>query len=75
MFPVYEVVNGNYELSAPSKLIALAPQKKKPVTEYLKGQGRYRHLFTPQNMHIVDEIQRWTDERWAKLQRKVEQTA
>jgi len=75
VFPVYEVVNGNYELSAPSKLIALAPQKKKPVTEYLKGQGRYRHLFTPQNMHIVDEIQRWTDERWAKLQRKVEQTA
>ena len=75
VFPVYEVVNGNYELSAPSKLIALAPQKKKPVTEYLKGQGRYRHLFTPQNMHIVDEIQRWTDERWTKLQRKVEQTA
>jgi pyruvate ferredoxin oxidoreductase beta subunit len=75
VFPVYEVVKGKYELSTPSKLIALAPQKKKPITEYLKGQGRYRHLFTPQNKHVVDEIQRWTDERWAKLQKKVEQTA
>jgi pyruvate ferredoxin oxidoreductase beta subunit len=75
VFPVYEVVKGKYELSTPSKLIALAPQKKKPITEYLKGQGRYRHLFTPQGKHVVDEIQRWTDERWAKLQKKVEQTA
>ena len=75
VFPVYEVVKGKYELSTPSKLIALAPQKKKPITEYLKGQGRYRHLFTPQGKHVLDEIQRWTDERWAKLQKKVEQTA
>jgi pyruvate ferredoxin oxidoreductase beta subunit len=75
VFPVYEVVKGKYELSTPSKLIALAPQKKKPVTEYLKGQGRYRHLFTPQNQHVVEEIQRFTDERWAKLQKKVEQSA
>jgi pyruvate ferredoxin oxidoreductase beta subunit len=75
VFPVYEVVNGKYDLSIPSKLIALAPQKKKPVTEYLKGQGRYRHLFTPQNQHVVDELQRLTDEQWNRLQKKVEQTA
>lgn len=75
VFPVYEVVNGKYQLSTPSKLIALAPQKKKPVIEYLKGQGRYRHLFNPKNKHVLDEVQRWTDERWAKLLKKVEQTA
>jgi pyruvate ferredoxin oxidoreductase beta subunit len=74
VFPTYEVVKGKYELSTPSKLISLAPQKKKPVTEYLKGQGRFRHLFTPQGKHVVDEIQRWTDERWTKLLKKVEQT-
>jgi pyruvate ferredoxin oxidoreductase beta subunit len=72
---VYEVVNGKYTLSTPSKLIALAPQKKKPIIEYLKGQGRYRHLFTPQNQHVVDTLQSLTDERWAKLQKKVEQSA
>ena len=75
VFPVYEVVKGKYELSTPSKLVALAPQKKKPITEYLKGQGRYRHLFTPQNKHVIDELQRFTDERWGKLQKKVEQSA
>ena len=75
VFPVYEVVKGNYQLSTPSKLLALAPQKKKPVTEYLKGQGRYRHLFTPQNKHVIDEIQRFTDEHWSKLLKRTEQKA
>ncbi len=70
VFPLWEAVNGEYQLSTPSKLIALAPQKKKPVTDYLKGQGRFRHLFKPQGKPVLDEIQRWTDERWAKLLKK-----
>ena len=70
VFPVYEVVNGQYQLSVPSKLIALAPQKKKPVTDYLQGQGRYRHLFTPQGKKLLEEIQSWTDERWQRLLKK-----
>ena len=67
VFPVWEAVNGKRQLSTPSKLIALAPKKKKPVDEYLEGQGRFRHLFTPQNKHVLDEIQRLTDERWERL--------
>ncbi len=70
VFPVYEVVNGQYQLSVPSKLIALAPQKKKPVTDYLQGQGRYRHLYTPQGKKLLEEIQSWTDERWQRLLKK-----
>lgn len=72
VFPVWEAVNGKRTLSTPSKLIALAPKKKKPVTEYLKGQGRFRHLFTPQNAKLLDEIQRITDERWEQLLKKCE---
>ncbi len=72
VFPIWEAVNGKRELSIPSKIIALAPQKKKPVKEYLQGQGRFRHLFTPQNSHIINEIQQRTDERWAKLLQKCE---
>jgi pyruvate ferredoxin oxidoreductase beta subunit len=75
VFPLYEVVNGQYSLSTPSKLISLAPQKKRPVTDYLKGQGRYRHLFNPKNKYVLDEIQRWTDERWTILLKKAEQNA
>ena len=72
VFPLWEAVNGQFQLSTPSKLIALAPQKKKPVKDYLQGQGRFRHLFTPQNQKLLEEIQRLTDERWQRLLKKCE---
>jgi pyruvate ferredoxin oxidoreductase beta subunit len=74
VFPLWEAADGKRQLSTPSKLIALAPKKKKTVAEYLKGQGRYRHLFTPQNAKLLDELQRMTDERWEKLLKKCEPT-
>lgn len=70
VFPLWETVNGEYQLSTPSKVMALAPQKKKPVREYLQVQGRFRHLFTPQNEKMIDEIQRLTDEKWQRLLKK-----
>jgi pyruvate ferredoxin oxidoreductase beta subunit len=70
VFPLWEAVNGQCQLSTPSKLIELAPQKKKPVKDYLQGQGRFRHLFTPQNQKLLEEIQRLTDERWQRLLKK-----
>jgi len=72
VFPLWEAVNGKRQLSSPSKLIALAPQKKKPVTAYLEGQGRFRHLFTSKNKHIVEEIQKATDACWQRLLQKCE---
>ena len=70
IFPLWEAVNGNYQLSTPSKVIALAPQKKKPVKEYLQVQGRFRHLFTPKYEKMLEEIQRRTDEKWNRLLKK-----
>jgi len=70
IFPLWEAVNGEYQLSTPSKVIALAPQKKKPVKEYLQTQGRFRHLFTPKFEKMVDQIQQQTDARWQKLLKK-----
>jgi pyruvate ferredoxin oxidoreductase beta subunit len=70
VFPLWEAVNGEYQLSAPSKVMALAPQKKKPVKEYLQVQGRFRHLFTPKYEKVLEEIQRRTDEKWGKLLKK-----
>lgn len=72
VFPIWEAVNGKRVLSTPSKIYALAPQKKKPVTEYLEGQGRFRHLFKPENKHLLDQIQQMTDERWQKLVKQCE---
>jgi pyruvate ferredoxin oxidoreductase beta subunit len=73
VFPIWEAVNGKRQLSTPSKVIQLAPQKKKPVKDYLAGQGRFRHLFTPENAHVLDQIQQLTDKRWEKLLKQCEQ--
>jgi pyruvate ferredoxin oxidoreductase beta subunit len=67
VFPVWEAVNGQYHLSTPSKLLALAPQKKKPVADYLQGQGRFRHMFKPQGKKLLEEVQRITAERWQRI--------
>ncbi len=70
IFPLWEAVDGEYQLSTPSKVIALAPQKKKPVKEYLQVQGRFRHLFTPKNEKVLDQIQQQTDRNWNRLLKK-----
>jgi pyruvate ferredoxin oxidoreductase beta subunit len=67
IFPLWEAINGEYQLSAPSRAIALKPERKKSVREYLQLQGRFRHLFTPKYKDIINEIQRITDERWQRL--------
>ncbi len=70
IFPLWEAVNGDYQLSTPSKMIALAPQKKKPVKEYLQVQGRFRHLFAPKYEKMLEQIQHTTDEKWSRLLKK-----
>lgn len=67
VFPLWEAINGKYHLSAPSKVIALKPNCKRDITEYLKVQGRFRHLFIPENEYIVNELQKSIDDRWRKL--------
>jgi len=70
VFPLWEAVDGEYSLSAPSKVIALKPERKKPVREYLKVQGRFRHLFTPEFKHVIKEIEHIINERWSRLLKK-----
>lgn len=72
IFPLWEAIDGEYQLTEPSQAIALNPQKKKPVREYLQMQGRFRHLFTPKFEKVIDEIQRITDKRWQRLLKKCE---
>jgi pyruvate ferredoxin oxidoreductase beta subunit len=38
IFPLYEVENGKYKISAEM------PKKLKPIKDYFKAQGRFRHL-------------------------------
>ncbi len=65
-WPVYEFADGKYEINH-------EPKEKKPVEEFLKPQGRFRHLFKDEKgKEIIAEIQRKTDEKWALLHKKQE---
>jgi pyruvate ferredoxin oxidoreductase beta subunit len=67
IFPLWEAVNGEYALSPQSKIMALKPERKKPVVEYLKMQRRFGHLFSPKFEHVADDIQKMIDKRWSQL--------
>jgi len=43
-----------------------------PVEEFLKPQGRFRHLFRPENRHVIDELQDEVDQKWDELLRRCE---
>ena len=59
-WPLYEVEEGEYKLT-------YRPKEKKPVEDWLKRQGRFRHLFKPENAEILKEIQEDIDTRWSRL--------
>jgi pyruvate ferredoxin oxidoreductase beta subunit len=61
-WPLFEVEDGEWHLT-------YKPREKLPVEEWLKRQGRFRHLFHPQNRHLVDELQTEVDRRWQRLLR------
>ena len=63
-WPLYEIENNNY-------VINYSPQEKKPIEEFLKTQGRFKHLFKPENKKVIEEIQRQVDEDWEKLNKKL----
>lgn len=62
-WPLYEVENG--ELRITSK-----PKEKKPLVDFLKPQGRFKHLFAPENAGMLEHFQASIDKEWARLQRE-----
>lgn len=59
-WPLYEVENGKTR-------VTYKPREKKPVAEFLKAQGRFRHLFQPGNEAVLEDIQKEVDRRWEQL--------
>ena len=66
MFPIYEIING-HELN-----ILYRPKNVIPIEDYLGAQGRYKHLFKPENRHVIEMIQKEVNEKWELLQRREE---
>jgi pyruvate ferredoxin oxidoreductase beta subunit len=59
-WPLYEVEDGEWRLT-------YRPKEKLPIEEFLKPQGRFRHLFAEQNKHIIEELQAEVDRKWKQL--------
>ncbi len=62
-WPLYEIENGVTK-------ITFKPKEKKAVEEFLKPQGRFKHLFKPDNEWMLKKIQEDTDREWERLQKE-----
>lgn len=59
-WPLYEVENG-------VTTVSYKPREKKPVADWLRGQGRFRHMFRPANAALLVEFQTRVDQEWERL--------
>jgi pyruvate ferredoxin oxidoreductase beta subunit len=65
VWPLYEVEDGKYKIN-------YKPKEKKPVLEWLKSQGRFRHLFKEENSWMLEAIQKQVDRDWEDLNKLAE---
>jgi pyruvate ferredoxin oxidoreductase beta subunit len=62
-WPLYEIENGIPK-------ITFKPKEKKPIVDFLKPQGRFKHLFKPENEGLLAKIQTDIDRDWERLQKE-----
>lgn len=66
VWPLYEIINGK------QLRLNYKPKEKKPVAEWFKTQGRFKHLFKPENKEILEAIQKDVDAEWEYLLKRSE---
>lgn len=59
-WPSYEVEDGKLK-------ITVKPKIKKPLSEFLKHQGRFTHLLRLENKSLLNNLQSQIDKDWQKL--------
>jgi len=59
-WPLFEVIEGKWILN-------YEPKKKLPIEDFLRAQGRFKHLFKPGNEHLIEQFQAEVDKRWEDL--------
>lgn len=62
-WPLFEYDHGKWILN-------YEPKTKLPIEEFLKVQGRFKHLFKKGNEHLIDLFQTEVDRRWEELLNK-----
>jgi pyruvate ferredoxin oxidoreductase beta subunit len=59
-WPLYEYDHG-------VRKVNVKPKEKKPLTEWTKMQGRFRHLHREENKELLEKAQKEVDRRWEGL--------
>ncbi len=59
-WPLFEVVEGKW-------IINYEPKHKLPIEDFLRVQGRFKHLLKPGNEHLIEQFQAEVDKRWEDL--------
>lgn len=59
-WPLFEVIEGKWSLN-------YRPKNKLPIEDFLKRQGRFKHLFKPDNEYLIEAFQKEVDLRWTQL--------
>ncbi|OGI17665.1 MAG: pyruvate ferredoxin oxidoreductase [Candidatus Moranbacteria bacterium RIFCSPHIGHO2_02_FULL_40_12b] len=69
-WPLYEISAKGGSASGGENVkykINYTPKERKPIEEFLKGQGRFKHLFKPHNKKVIEKMQKMVDEKWEEL--------
>ncbi len=67
-WPLFEVENGKYTINH-------KPKERGPIVDWMKKQGRFKHLFKPGNEHLLEASQQFVDNEWNKLLKLEESTS
>ena len=59
-WPLYEIENGRY-------VINYLPKEKVSLEKFLETQGRFKHLFKPENKPVIQKMQEIVDRNWEEL--------
>ena len=49
-------------------ILSYEPKNKLPIEDFLRPQGRFKHLFKPGSEHLLAMFQEEVDRRWEDLQ-------
>ena len=69
-WPLYEVEDGEWKLTGYSKQIADGKKEKTSAIDWMKKQGRFKHLFTEEWKPLLESIQNHVDKDWEALKKR-----
>ena len=66
MWPLFEVEYGHFRLTGPSRQL-LDKNKRKPIIDYLRIQGRFKHL----TKEDIKKLEQYVDDMWDYIKRLI----